>query len=72
MIYAIDLDDSAKVALIRERDAQILEKDAAKVEEYRSGKPQLFGYFVGQVMKIMQGKANPGIVNKILQEKLDG
>ena len=52
--------------------AQILEKDAAKVEEYRSGKPQLFGYFVGQVMKIMQGKANPGIVNKILQEKLDG
>lgn len=61
-------DTSAIEAII----AEIMEKNADQVEEYRSGKPQLLGHFVGQVMKATQGKANPGIVNKILQEKLNG
>lgn len=39
-------------------------------EEYRNGKEQLFGFFVGQVMKASQGKANPEQVNKLLKEKL--
>ena len=39
-------------------------------EEYRSGKDKLFGFFVGQVMKVSQGKANPAMVNKLLKEKL--
>jgi len=39
-------------------------------EEYRNGKEQLFGFFVGQVMKASQGKANPDQVNKLLKEKL--
>jgi len=43
-----------------------------KVEEYRSGKDKLFGFFVGQVMKASQGKANPAVVNEILKEKLAG
>ena len=43
-----------------------------KVEEYRSGKDKLFGFFVGQVMKQSSGQANPGIVNQILKAKLDG
>jgi len=41
-----------------------------KVKDYLSGKDKLFGFFVGQVMKISQGKANPGLVNKILKENL--
>lgn len=48
----------------------ILAQNAAKVDEYRAGKQQLFGFFVGLVMKATQGKANPGIVNDILKEKL--
>ena len=42
-----------------------------KVDEYRSGKDKLFGFFVGQVMKDSGGKANPQMVNKILKEKLN-
>lgn len=42
-----------------------------KVEEYRGGKKGLIGFFVGQVMREMRGQANPGVVNKVLSEKLD-
>ena len=41
-----------------------------KVTEYRSGKDKLFGFFVGQVMKLSGGKANPGVVNELLKKKL--
>ena len=41
-----------------------------KVEQYRGGKDKLFGFFVGQTMKAMQGKANPAVVNQILKDKL--
>jgi len=40
-------------------------------DDYRSGKDKLFGFFVGQVMKRTQGKANPQLVNEILKEHLD-
>jgi aspartyl-tRNA(Asn)/glutamyl-tRNA(Gln) amidotransferase subunit B len=49
---------------------ELLARDTAKVAEYKSGKEQLFGYFVGQIMKAMQGKANPGVVNELLKKKL--
>ena len=42
------------------------------VAEYRGGKTRLLGYFVGQVMKASQGKANPKTVNEILRARLDG
>ncbi|HDM77972.1 MAG TPA: hypothetical protein ENG51_16140, partial [Deltaproteobacteria bacterium] len=42
-----------------------------QVEEYKGGKTKLLGFFVGQVMKKTQGKANPKLVNEILREKLD-
>jgi len=51
---------------------EILAANAEKVAEYRSGKQQLFGFFVGQVMKTMGGKANPKVVNERLRAKLDG
>jgi aspartyl-tRNA(Asn)/glutamyl-tRNA(Gln) amidotransferase subunit B len=41
-----------------------------KVAEFRSGKDKLFGFFVGQVMKAMQGKANPALVNETLKRRL--
>ncbi len=48
----------------------ILSQNADKVAEYRAGKEALFGFFVGQVMKAMQGKANPQLVNQLLRAKL--
>jgi aspartyl-tRNA(Asn)/glutamyl-tRNA(Gln) amidotransferase subunit B len=49
---------------------KILAANADKVAEYKGGKQQLFGFFVGQTMKAMQGKANPQIVNERLRAKL--
>jgi len=49
---------------------KVLEANADKVAEYKSGKQQLFGFFVGQTMKAMQGKANPQLVNERLRSKL--
>ncbi len=43
-----------------------------QVDEYRAGKEKLLGFFVGQVMKQTQGKANPKLVNEVLREKLKG
>jgi aspartyl-tRNA(Asn)/glutamyl-tRNA(Gln) amidotransferase subunit B len=48
----------------------ILAANADKVEQYRGGKVALFGFFVGQTMKAMQGKGNPQVVNEILKAKL--
>jgi aspartyl-tRNA(Asn)/glutamyl-tRNA(Gln) amidotransferase subunit B len=50
---------------------RILAANEDKVAEYKSGKDKLFGFFVGQVMKAMQGKANPAMVNEALKKKLD-
>ncbi|MBT8131492.1 MAG: hypothetical protein KJO35_04425, partial [Gammaproteobacteria bacterium] len=41
-----------------------------QLEQYRGGKDRLFGFFVGQVMKATQGKANPQQVNELLKKKL--
>ena len=49
---------------------QVINENNDKVKEYLSGKDKLFGFFVGQVMKVSQGKANPGLVNKILKSIL--
>ena len=49
---------------------KVLADNADKVEQYRGGKEALFGFFVGQTMKAMQGKANPQVVNQVLKQKL--
>ena len=49
---------------------EIIEKNQNQVEAYKNGNEKLFGFFVGQVMKASQGKANPQVVNEILREKL--
>jgi aspartyl-tRNA(Asn)/glutamyl-tRNA(Gln) amidotransferase subunit B len=50
--------------------ADVLAANPDKVAEYRAGKDKLFGFFVGQTMKAMQGKANPGVVNELLKKAL--
>ena len=50
--------------------ADVMAANADKVSEYRSGKDKLFGFFVGQVMKAMAGKANPQVVNALLKKIL--
>ncbi|MEW6057268.1 MAG: Asp-tRNA(Asn)/Glu-tRNA(Gln) amidotransferase subunit GatB [Bdellovibrionota bacterium] len=49
---------------------QVLAANAGQVAEYKSGKDKLMGFFVGQVMKQMAGRANPGVVNELLRKKL--
>ena len=48
----------------------VLAANADKVAEYKGGKEALFGFFVGQTMKAMQGKGNPQLVNQVLKAKL--
>ncbi len=50
--------------------ADILAANADKVEQYKGGKEALFGFFVGQTMKAMAGKANPQVVNELLKKAL--
>ena len=50
--------------------AGILAANADKVEQYKAGKEALFGFFVGQTMRAMQGKGNPALVNELLKTKL--
>ena len=49
---------------------KVLSSNQDKVTQYKSGKDKLFGFFVGQVMKEMKGKGNPGMINDILKSKL--
>ena len=49
---------------------EVIAENPDMVEQYKSGKDKLFGFFVGQVMKKSQGKANPAMVNQVLKTKL--
>lgn len=49
---------------------EIMAANPSQVEEYRAGKEKVFGFFVGQVMRAMKGKANPAMVNDLLKERL--
>ena len=51
---------------------EILSKNKDKVDQYKAGKEKLFGFFVGQVMKLSGGKANPQLTNEILKKLLKG
>ncbi len=61
-------DTGAIAALIDE----VMAANPEQVEQFRSGKDKVIGFLVGQVMKKSQGKANPGLVNKMFQEKIKG
>ena len=50
----------------------VLAAQTDKVAEYRAGRDKLYGFFVGQIMRATQGKANPALVNRLLKAKLTG
>jgi aspartyl-tRNA(Asn)/glutamyl-tRNA(Gln) amidotransferase subunit B len=60
-------DEGALRAVIEE----IVAKNPQSVEDYRAGKKKAMGFFVGQTMRAMQGKADPAMVNQILAEILE-
>jgi aspartyl-tRNA(Asn)/glutamyl-tRNA(Gln) amidotransferase subunit B len=64
----VQMTDSGQIAGVVE---EILHNNPDKIAAYRGGKIKLFGFFVGEVMKKTQGKANPRMVNEILKKKLD-
>jgi len=49
----------------------VLEKNPAEVERYKGGKKNLLGFFVGQAMKALSGKGNPGVLNALFNKRLD-
>lgn len=51
---------------------EVIANNPKQVEDYRGGRDKLFGFFVGQIMKVSQGKANPAQVNELLKKKLNG
>lgn len=55
---------------LKETIQKIIEENPQSVEDYRNGKQKAIGFLVGQTMKVMKGKANPGMVNEILTELL--
>ena len=59
--------DSGEIEALVE---QVIADNPGQVEQYKSGKDKVFGFFVGQVMKLSKGKANPQQVNELLKEKL--
>ena len=63
----VQISDEGAIAKVIE---EVLAANAKSVEEYKAGKAAALNFLLGQVMKKTQGKANPGLVNKILKEKL--
>lgn len=66
----VQISDPAAVEKIVD---EVLAANAQQVEDHKTGKKKnLFGFFVGAVMKASKGQANPELVNQILQKKLNG
>ncbi|UCD84570.1 MAG: Asp-tRNA(Asn)/Glu-tRNA(Gln) amidotransferase subunit GatB [Deltaproteobacteria bacterium] len=63
----VQVSDAAEIEQIVDK---VLADNPAEIEQYRAGKDKLLGFFVGQVMKASEGKANPRIVNEIVRKKL--
>jgi aspartyl-tRNA(Asn)/glutamyl-tRNA(Gln) amidotransferase subunit B len=74
----IDAEDYLSRAAVADEDAlapvidAVLAANPDQVETYRGGKEGVLGFFVGQVMRETQGKADPKVVNQLLREKLKG
>ncbi len=64
------LKQTSDTGAIEAEIAKIMATNEDKVAEYRGGKDKLFGFFVGQTMKAMQGKANPQVINDLLKKML--
>ncbi len=70
LVEELGLKQVSDTSVIEKAVDEVIAANAAQVEQYRAGKQQIFGFLVGQVMKVLQGKANPGVANQILKDKL--
>ncbi len=70
IVEAKGLKQTSDTGAIDAAVAKVLADNADKVEQYKGGKEALFGFFVGQTMKAMQGKANPQVVNEAVRKAL--
>ena len=70
IIQTRGLGQISDTAVIEAAVEQALAQHPAEAERYRAGKKQVFGFFVGQVMKAMKGKGNPALINQVLKKKL--
>ena len=65
-------DESALIAMIQE----VLDANPTQLEQYRAAeedkRKKMTGFFVGQVMRVSKGQANPALVNKLLMQQLNG
>ncbi|KAL0014521.1 hypothetical protein SO802_001590 [Lithocarpus litseifolius] len=71
LIKEKDLVQIADPVEIEKMVDKVLSENPKQLEQYRGGKTKLQGYFAGQAMKLSKGKANPGLLNKILLEILN-
>ena len=58
-------------SVLRETIEKVIRENPQSVADYQAGKKKAIGFLVGQTMRVMKGKANPELVNKILQERLE-
>ena len=72
IIKSKNIEQISNIDVLSEEAKKILEKHPKEVQDYKNGKDKLMGFFVGQVMKETQGKANPKALNQILNELLKG
>ena len=72
IIEAKGLKQITDTSAIEQAIDAVMANNPQQLAEYRSGKDKLFGFFVGQVMKATQGKANPAQLNELLKRKLGG
>ncbi len=70
LVEELGLKQVSDTSVIEKAVDEVIAANVAQVEQYRAGKEQVFGFLVGQVMKALQGKANPGVANQILKDKL--
>ena len=55
---------------IRKLVNEVIDNNPKELESYKSGKTNLIGFFIGQTLKLSEGKANPSLVNKIISEEI--
>ena len=72
IIESKNVEQISNIDVLSEEAKKILVKHPKEVQDYKNGKDKLMGFFVGQIMKETQGKANPKVLNQILNKLLKG
>ena len=70
IIRSKNIEQVSDTGILMKEAQKILEKHPKEVQDYKNGKDKLIGFFVGQIMKEMKGKANPKVLNEILNKLL--